>query len=75
METLFIWANSVICKVVGIGSISLQNHDGKFRTLNNIRHVPHMIKNLISLSLFETNGFSFQDEGGVKYVCKDLKKV
>lgn len=68
-------ANSAVCRVVGIGSVGLRNHDGQFCTLNNVRHVPHMTKNLISLSLLDTNGFSFQGEGGVLYVCKGSKRV
>ena len=68
-------ANSVVCRVVGIGSIPIQINNGKFCTLNNVRHVPHMTKNLISLSLLDTKGFSFQGKGGVLYVCKGLDMV
>ena len=68
-------ANSAVCKVAGIGSIQIRTHDGKFCTLNNVRHVPHMTKNLISLSLLDTNGFSFQGEGGVLYVCKGSDRI
>ncbi|KAG6387152.1 hypothetical protein SASPL_152337 [Salvia splendens] len=32
-------ANSVVCKVVGIGSIRIRTHDGVFCTLNNVTHV------------------------------------
>ncbi|GAA0168010.1 hypothetical protein LIER_22828 [Lithospermum erythrorhizon] len=63
-------ANSSICKVVGIGSIKIRTHDGRFYTLNEVRHVPHMIKNLISLNLLDKKGFSFNGEGGVIHVCK-----
>jgi len=31
--------NSIVCKVAGIGSIQIRTHDGKFCTLNNVRHV------------------------------------
>ena len=34
-----------------------------------------MTKNLISLSLLDTNGFSFQGEGGVLYVCKSSDRI
>ncbi|XP_048503144.2 uncharacterized protein LOC125498878 [Beta vulgaris subsp. vulgaris] len=44
-------ASSAVCKTVGIGSIKIQTRDGTFCTLNNVRHVPQMTKNLISLSL------------------------
>ncbi|KAL1540759.1 Retrovirus-related Pol polyprotein from transposon TNT 1-94 [Salvia divinorum] len=53
-------ANSVVCKVVGIGSIRIRTHDGVFCTLNDVRHVSQMTKNLISLSTFDSKGFSFK---------------
>ncbi|KAJ4710008.1 Retrovirus-related Pol polyprotein from transposon TNT 1-94 [Melia azedarach] len=68
-------ANSSICKPVGIGSIKIRTHDGKFCTLNNVRHVPLMTKNLISLSMLDNKGFSFQGEGGVLHVCKGSNVV
>ncbi|KAJ4718340.1 Retrovirus-related Pol polyprotein from transposon TNT 1-94 [Melia azedarach] len=68
-------ANSSICKAVGTGSIKIRTHDGKFCTLNNVRHVPLMTKNLISLSMLDNKGFSFQGEGGVLHVCKGSNVV
>ncbi|KAJ4704466.1 Retrovirus-related Pol polyprotein from transposon TNT 1-94 [Melia azedarach] len=62
-------ANNSVCKAVGISSIKIRTHDGKFCTLNDVRHVPLMTKNLISLSMLDNKGFSFQGEGygdGVK---------
>ncbi|KAK1384499.1 hypothetical protein POM88_022234 [Heracleum sosnowskyi] len=63
-------ANSFVCETVGIGSIKIRTHDGKFCTLNDVRHVPLMTKNLISLSMLDNKGFSFQGKGGVLHVCK-----
>ena len=68
-------ANSAACKVVGIGLVRIQTHDGVFCTLNEVRHVPQMTKNLISLSLLDSKGFSFKGEGGVMYVCQGSKVV
>ncbi|KAJ4701136.1 Retrovirus-related Pol polyprotein from transposon TNT 1-94 [Melia azedarach] len=68
-------ANSFVCKAVGIGSIKIRTHDGKFCTLNDVRHVPLMTKNLISLSMLDNKGFSFQGEGGVLHVCKGSNVV
>ncbi|KAJ4719063.1 Retrovirus-related Pol polyprotein from transposon TNT 1-94 [Melia azedarach] len=68
-------ANSSVCKAVGIGSIKIRTHDGKFCTLNDVRHVPLMTKNLISLSMLDNKGFSFQGEGGVLHVCKSSNVV
>ena len=63
-------ANSSICETVGIGSVKLRTHDGHFCTLNDVRHVPLMAKNLISLSMLDNKGFSFKGEGGILHVCK-----
>lgn len=63
-------ANSSSYKVVGMGSIKIMTHDGKLCTPNEVRHVPHMTKNLISLSLLDKKGFSFKGEAGVIHVCK-----
>ncbi|KAJ4721544.1 Retrovirus-related Pol polyprotein from transposon TNT 1-94 [Melia azedarach] len=68
-------ANSSVCKAVGISSIKIRTHDGKFCTLNDVRHVPLMTKNLISLSMLDNKGFSFQGEGGVLHVCKGSNVV
>ncbi|KAJ4723126.1 Retrovirus-related Pol polyprotein from transposon TNT 1-94 [Melia azedarach] len=38
-------------------------------------HVPLMTKNLISLSMLDNKGFSFQGEGGVLHVCKGSNVV
>ena len=47
-------ANSSVCKVVRTGSIKIRTHDGSFCTLNEVRHVPLITKNLISLSLLDS---------------------
>ncbi|CAL1383830.1 unnamed protein product [Linum trigynum] len=49
--------------------------DGSVRTLNNVRHIPEMTKNLISLSLLDDKGFSFKGEGGVLSVYKGSKMI
>ncbi|XP_074306515.1 uncharacterized protein LOC141641765 [Silene latifolia] len=67
-------ANSAVCRIVGIGSVRVRTHDGKFCTLNEVRHVPLMSKNLIFLSTLDSKGFSFQGVGGVLNVCKDVDK-
>ncbi|KAG6391274.1 hypothetical protein SASPL_149027 [Salvia splendens] len=68
-------ANNVVCNVVGIGSIRIRTHDGVFCTLNDVMHVPQMTKNLISLSTFDSKGFSFKGEGGVMHIMKGSKVV
>ncbi|CAM8964428.1 unnamed protein product [Rhodiola kirilowii] len=58
-------ANSDVCKAVGIGSIRIRMYNGSFCTLNEVRHVPQMTKNLISLSLLDSKGFSFRGYAAV----------
>ncbi|KAG6437869.1 hypothetical protein SASPL_102799 [Salvia splendens] len=68
-------ANNFVCKVVGIGSIRIRTYNGVFCTLNDVRHVPQMTKNLISLSTFDSKGFNFKGEGGVMHIMKGSKVV
>jgi hypothetical protein len=37
-------------QIIGIGSIQIKMHDDIIRTLTDVRHIPDMSKNLISLS-------------------------
>lgn len=63
-------ANDFACKIVGIGSIKLRTHDGRFCTLNKVRHVPSMTKNLISVSLLDSRGFKYSGGDGVLNVYR-----
>ncbi|KAK3038286.1 hypothetical protein RJ639_029874 [Escallonia herrerae] len=62
--------NNVTCKVVGIGSIQIRMHDGIVRTLTDVRHVPELRKNLISLGMLDSNGCSYRATGGVMRIMK-----
>jgi len=62
--------NSSVFKMIGMSSIKIRTHDGKLCTLNEVRHVPHMTKNLIFVSLLDKKGFNLKGEGGVIHVCK-----
>ncbi|KAG8479441.1 hypothetical protein CXB51_029725 [Gossypium anomalum] len=48
--------NDNACKTVGIGSIQLKNQDGSTRVLTDVRYVPSLKKNLISLGALESKG-------------------
>ncbi|KAK2976634.1 hypothetical protein RJ640_024168 [Escallonia rubra] len=65
-----IMGNDVACKVVGIGSIQIRMHDGIVRTLTDVRHVPELRKNLISLGTLDSNGCSYRAAGGVMRIMK-----
>ena len=45
-------------------------HDNSYRTLQSVRHVPELKKNLISLGELDRHGHSFKGEGGVLKVTR-----
>ncbi|WVZ54400.1 hypothetical protein U9M48_005204 [Paspalum notatum var. saurae] len=58
------------CQIVGIGSIQIKMHDGIVRILTDIRHIPDMTKNLISLSTLDGKGYKYSGGDGVLKVSK-----
>jgi hypothetical protein len=68
------------CRIVGIGSVKIQMFDGVVRTLRNVRFIPDMRKNLISLGVLDTNGYQWtvadgtlQVKAGNKVILKGTK--
>ena len=58
-------------EIVGIVSIQIKMHDGMIRTLKDVRHIPGMARNLISLSTLDAEGYRHSSSGGVCKVSKD----
>jgi hypothetical protein len=58
------------CEVIGIGYVKIKTHDGMTRTLTDVRHVPTMFRNLISLSTLDNLGYKYFASGGVLKVSK-----
>ncbi|KAK3034153.1 hypothetical protein RJ639_033496 [Escallonia herrerae] len=61
------------------GSIHIKIHDGFVRTLTDVRHVPELRKNLISLGTFDSNDCSNWAAGvrivkGALVMIKELKQ-
>nr|KYP38721.1 Retrovirus-related Pol polyprotein from transposon TNT 1-94 [Cajanus cajan] len=50
--------NDMACKTIGIRTIQIKMHDGVIRTLTEVRHVPDLKKNLISVGVLDTKGFN-----------------
>ena len=50
--------NDNACKTMGIGTIQLKNHDGSIQVLTDVRYVPNLKKNLISLGVLESKGIT-----------------
>ncbi|GKU92526.1 hypothetical protein SLEP1_g6239 [Rubroshorea leprosula] len=55
--------------IVGIGNIRIKMYDGMVRTFE-VRHVPGLKKNLISMSELDSEGCRYSCEGGVFKVFK-----
>lgn len=62
--------NDHTCKTVGLGSIRIKMHDGIIRTLTNVRHVPDLRKNLISLGVLESSGCKIVAYKGILKVVR-----
>ena len=58
-------ADNQPCKIAGIGSIGLKNHDGTTRVLTDVRYIPKLEKNLISLGTLESKGFTIILQNGI----------
>ena len=54
--------NNLVCKVVGIATTKVKMFDNVVGTLKDVRHVPNLKKNLISLGTLDSNGFSYKSE-------------
>ena len=48
--------NDSSSKVISIGTVKIKMHDGTIRTLSDVRYVPDLRKNLISLSSLDFKG-------------------
>ncbi|XP_020250324.1 uncharacterized protein LOC109827718 [Asparagus officinalis] len=62
--------NNAVCRTVGIGTVRIRYHDEIVRTLSDMRHIPDLKKNLISLSSLDSIGCSYTGEGGALRVTK-----
>jgi len=62
--------NDAQCKIVGIGTIQMKTDDGVVRTLSDVRYIPKLKRNLISLGTLESLRCKYLAEGGVLKVSK-----
>ena len=62
--------NNVQYKVTGIGTVKIKIHDGVVRILSNVRHVPNLKRNRISLDTLESKRCKYSTKGGVLKVSK-----
>ena len=62
--------NNKACNVVGIGNVKIRMQDDIKRTLNNVRHILKLKRNLISLGTLDMVGCTIKAENGVLKVYK-----
>jgi len=65
-----VMGNNATCAIVGIGSVRVRCHDGVVRTITQVRHVPDLKKNLISLGTLDEQGYRYMSEAGTIKVTK-----
>ncbi|KAH1073512.1 hypothetical protein J1N35_025840 [Gossypium stocksii] len=64
-EGIALMGNNASCKITSVGTIKVKMFDGVVRILNDIRHVPELKRNLISLSTLDSKGYKYIVESGV----------
>ena len=62
--------NDSTCPIIGIGTVKIKMFDGVVRVLGNVRHVPDLRKNLISLGVLDDLGYSYSSKGGIMKITK-----
>lgn len=62
--------NNAACKVAGVGTIKIKMFDGIVRTLGNVRYIPDLKKNLISLGTLDSSGCTTSVREGIMKICK-----
>ncbi|OAE31341.1 hypothetical protein AXG93_4510s1170 [Marchantia polymorpha subsp. ruderalis] len=69
-EGKVIMGNNHSCSVAGIGSVSIKMADGVVRILENVRWVPELSRNLISIGILDDLGYTNKIEQGSMYIAK-----
>ncbi|GFZ14238.1 hypothetical protein Acr_24g0004280 [Actinidia rufa] len=71
-----IWmANNTASRVVGRGTVRFRMADWRSVTLTEVRHVPNLRKNLISIGMLDAKGCRFDASGGILRVSKGNKEM
>ena len=60
--------NNKCCEVKGVGTMRIKMHDSIERLLQQVRYIPSLKRNLISLGTLDMNGYSYKALGGIMTV-------
>lgn len=69
---IIVIGNDACCKVVDRGTIKLKMFNGMVRKLKDVKHVPELKRNLISLGMLNKMGCSVRLESSTLKVMKWL---
>jgi len=67
--------NDTYSPVKGIGSIKIRNSDGSQVILTDVRYMPNMTRNLISLGTLEDRGCWFKSQDGILKIVKGCSTI
>ena len=67
--------NNVSCKVINIGNVRIKIFDGVIRTLCDVRYIPELRKNLISLGTLDDIDYNYKSVNGMMKVSKGALMV
>ena len=62
--------NDHALEIAGIGTVKLKMYDGTVRTIQGVRHVKGLKKNLLSIGQLDDLGCKTHIEGGILKVLK-----
>ncbi|KAG8499580.1 hypothetical protein CXB51_006211 [Gossypium anomalum] len=69
-EGVILMRNNASCKIASVGTIKVKMFDRLVRTLSDVRHVPELKRNLISLSTLNSKGYRYIAESGALKISK-----
>jgi hypothetical protein len=64
-----------MCKAIGLGTVKIRMFDGIVMILNNVRYVPDLKKNLISLATLDSLGCDYSTKDGVTKIAKGFMVI
>ena len=67
--------NNAMCRVIGIGTFKLRLQDGTLLMIKQVRHVPDLKRNIISLGMFDQMRYIIRLESGDLRVMNGSKTI
>jgi len=72
LEGSVFMGNDHALKIVRVGAVKIKMLDGSIRTLQGVKHVKGLRKNLLSIGQLDELGFKTHIEGGILKVIKGV---